>query len=763
MAEFGQPQRTATSDANEGIVNPPSVKTESRSTVSRSVSNTARENASLDEGVASIGATLGGALSNFLETEATNINEQRELAAAARQGVDIAVNTDDLHTKRTGWKKAVFGQSAEYRGAQQQAVKNSLSELYLQQASEVDQYAGELPEDYGKRLQDGLDKALEPHARDPETRAMITAAYAENTQKLTSEQWLAHKAYTQTENKREFETSLRLKFDIATVETSQTTTPEQAQARYKELTGLFDPASKPETMDEIAWRASMNAEKNLQLRNGNFGAYNVSKHADWQMNAADKLAEDQAIAVYDSHFQRKVQVAYAEADLLASNAVTMEDAVAAIEAGISSVQQLSEVSSGTEAAQLALLNGEDSLVDFKNRLIKEASKSVAKAEEAEQRQNEITASVRMEMQGKSSNIGTKAYTKSEEEEGLDSVLRADVSRLAQLEDGASTVEVMDAILENPKVAQSAYTSWDKSRINSPMVTSLIKTAMGGILTQVGEDGLPTPEARQRFVAASQFAESSKFADNIGEANWQKFLIMQEGLEAGFTSDMIKTNTDEFMKNQGQWENFGIQIPKIEVDGKWKAQSRVDYVSGIVRRIGGFNPSPAEAAQFTEQWKAGIIIHGGDMAGGEKYLSKMIHGLGVKYNGTIIPNAAHLKSIDVGDKNYSLEQIINGMQRPDVNAMSPFISMMFGGTTDNVPRVDLEGVQFKLFTRAGSDGVWISSPEAQQPVHISMSDLQDSGRIIAHRDSMARLATEQKAKAKEKRLRASIQNRMNGPL
>jgi hypothetical protein len=49
------------------------------------------------------------------------------------------------------------------------------------------------------------------------------------------------------------------------------------------------------------------------------------------------------------------------------------------------------------------------------------------------------------------------------------------------------------------------------------------------------------------------------------------------------------------------------------------------------------------------------------------------------------------------------------------------------------------------------------------VHISMSDLQDSGRIIAHRDSMARLATEQKAKANEKRLRASIQNRMNGPL
>ena len=107
----------------------------------------------------------------------------------------------DANKKRTGWEEAIFGQDEDYRVAQQRAVSNAVQGLYLEQATEIEKYAGESPEDYSSRLNEGLDKVLETCGDDKETRSLAAATWTRASEKLASKQYEEHYAFNQMQQR----------------------------------------------------------------------------------------------------------------------------------------------------------------------------------------------------------------------------------------------------------------------------------------------------------------------------------------------------------------------------------------------------------------------------------------------------------------------------------------------------------------------------------------------------------------------------------
>tara|TARA_R110002020_G_scaffold39742_3_gene117748 strand:- start:2737 stop:5019 length:2283 start_codon:yes stop_codon:yes gene_type:complete len=738
MAEFGQPQRTATEDANAGIVNPPSVKTVARDTVSRSTSQESRRKASLDAGVANMGQTLGNSLVQFLDKTKVNINEQRELAAANKQGRDTAVHEEALMDKRTGWKEALFGQSAEYRGAQQQAVINSVNSLYLEQAARVDEYAGERPEDYEVRLQRGLDTALEPHANDPETRALITKAYKDNSQKLVEQQYLAHIGAVQTESKINFEAGVMIDFDMMSQESTVQHTPEQKAEFLERTRGYFNVENRPKGQTVDAYRTSLNGMINQSLKSGNIGPAKAAEASGWKLSAAEQVQRDSAWDGYDVAFAQEAQRVHREIQLAATTAATPEDAVAVYDAGVERLDALEAKSSGSDKATSALLGYEVSLEAKKRAIFETARKSAEKVAEAEAEMAADDASVAAEMQGNPTDAG--AIPVKRQQEASDRLLSRALSDHLGGAETLSTVEVIGAVLEDPSLARVVRQVRGESQVKSRLISGIVKAGMQGVQTKVDpETGRPTLEAMTGFVAITQFADTEQFVKDLGETDYTRFKVVQTAMERGATVDMIGRDLDNYMHNKGNFDLQGFKAPKIQRDKKWYAQSMNEYVGGLVKSLGKFNPSPSQQARYTEQYKMGLVIHGGDKDGASDYLASILHSQAVKYHGVSIPNSDHLETIQYDDGEFNFQTVFDGMQ--SLNLFGPYITTMYGKEADGgeTPIRTLEGVNYKLTTRAGFDGVWLSAPDAQQAVHVPMAALERSANILNERNKDIKVA------------------------
>ena len=72
MAEFGQPSRTATSDANAGVVNAPAQREVARTSVSQNV----RTAGALDAPLKNVGSALGGSFVRMLKKNTENVTRQ---------------------------------------------------------------------------------------------------------------------------------------------------------------------------------------------------------------------------------------------------------------------------------------------------------------------------------------------------------------------------------------------------------------------------------------------------------------------------------------------------------------------------------------------------------------------------------------------------------------------------------------------------------------------------------------------------------------
>lgn len=355
MAEFGQPQRSATTDANAGVVNPPAKK----QVVSTTVGTNVRELSSSDIAVEQIGSTLGSALSSMLVKESNNINANREIDARARQGLDTAVNSVDKEKQRTGWEKAVFGENIEYRAAQQRAVENGVQASYLEELAGVDGYAGDTPEQYHVRLKKKNDELLSQYDNDPDTKQKVTAALAQSNQKLANAHYKSHYAYNQLQQQETVRTRMMQDLDGFNLERNSNITQEERLEHLENAKGFFSEKGKPDGMTPVAYRALQLDVVKTHMKAGNMGALKAAQAAgfDKNLSAGEQAQWDGALDAYDAQFGQKVDLARTTADINIANAVTIDQVQHAVSTKEANLEELFKGLSGTQKSLLIMARG----------------------------------------------------------------------------------------------------------------------------------------------------------------------------------------------------------------------------------------------------------------------------------------------------------------------------------------------------------------------------------------------------------------------
>lgn len=357
MPDFGSPMRNVVSDANAGIVNPPSTVKKSTQQVSSVTQDGGKsQKTRVDDGSTQLVMNLGNALQKKLKDKQNNILEQRALDASIRQGLDTAINEQDKLQKRTGWQEAIFGQNVEYRAAQQMAVANTLNNTYLEQLTTIDNYAGETPEEYNQRLKTKLDEALEPHEKDPETKRMISSQWNQHAQKLANKHYANHHGYKLAQARAVYSDNTKQFFDILGVEEQQAFLPEQQEEIDRYTKSFFMGGNKPPTMSGGSWRDVVNENLMASLRGGNIGPYKAAVKHGWidDLSKEEKVTMEESVSVYDTKYTQDLAAMQSNAQLAAKQVKTFEEAEDVWVNVLAEYEAMKDRSSGTGRAENAL-------------------------------------------------------------------------------------------------------------------------------------------------------------------------------------------------------------------------------------------------------------------------------------------------------------------------------------------------------------------------------------------------------------------------
>lgn len=748
MPDFGMPTRNATQDANQGVVNPPTKKY-----VNRQQATVQKELTSLDTGVQSLGGAIGNALVTKLGEEAQAINERRAVQAVARQGQDKAINDIDKDKKRTGWTKGLFGQNVEYRAAQQRAVQTNVQKLYNRELSSMDTRAGESPDEYSERLSNGLEKELEKFKDDKGTRDLITQAWLTKSAKLANKHYEVNYAWNQQQQRDTFADSIRATFDQFTIESSRVTNPEDALELTQQARAVFNGDTKPEGMDDLAWRNVMNEEINNSLRSGNIGMYNAAKANGWlkdkdgsKLSHAERVKLDQALSAYDTDFGNDVSTLYEEAELEALQAENLDQAAGAYHALLDSIDAISSRSTLSPKANLILARattkaqkGINSIEEARRKAqeeadkigikaVKEADKFYQKLDRVERVKNALRLKNPNDQSGAIEDIPN--LKDKELEEALDLNIIEDISRITGSEQLLTEGEAIKVIMTDAKVAKSIAMSMKDTPVKSGLVKRSLETFINGWHNLTDEDHKLNAEGVASMNAVAQFAQGVKgFKSMVGNSNFDKYEILRRGLAVGQTQEMIQRDIQKYEEAEGNRGAYAItwQTP----DGTNRAQ----YIQNLVKDFVGQKPYGESLAYYQEDFDRALTIYKGDMSMARDYLRTTAQDATVTYKGIAIPNAKFLNEID---PEYSFKTLMDEAQRSvgnEPSTLTPFLSLLGvevesdDGTmlqrVDQVPDVH-------MYTVDGIEGVYLDAPKAQQPILLTSSTLKHFAQIARDR-------------------------------
>lgn len=710
MPEYGQPQRNAITDANAGIVNPPSQKLTQR------VQATKQKKASeLQLGIESFGEAFGKAAQNLVHTEAKNIREQKAMDAAIRQGTDHAVNTIDQNEKRTGAMELIFGQDAGYESAQRRAVENNVQAAYMEQAVQIDTYAGETDEEYADRLKGTLDGMLESSAHDKETRKAITLAWTTASSKLAAKHTEAHYAWNQLQNRETFAQRTRQNFDTLNIEANLASSPREYQGILVAAAKQFDGSDKPKEMSGAAWRSVKNEEVNNSLRNGNIGAYLSAKAAKWESNLApaEKVKRNQALYAYDTDFGNKVGVLIEDAVIGSEQVASVGEARQYWETLVTRLDSLERRSSETDKADLILAKARSRAAREMKNLAKAGVKAEAKASrlarlkgilrEKPAKQTSLISAERQSEGGK--------FSKEEIATALDSNALDDIRQYVG-EEGLSDSETVLAMLRDPLVANRVAKSSRSASAIAPVIKEGAITFINGWDRMVDEEGRPTEEMTQYMASVSQFAaDDEKFKNAVGDDNYKKWLLLQRGVAAGNSSEQIQKETDKFFENKGKVDKWKSRWPLQE------DETHQQYITKQVSQMGAGYPRGDTLAYYMEEYQDGLQIYAGDHNAARNYLRTTIKNATIQRNGVVVRDGRRLN--EMSDK-YDFNTLMDGMESTDVDWMRGVIAQMVGDNTNEhgEPMTSLSELSdYELYTVPGFDGVFVNSQSAQRPVRI----------------------------------------------
>tara|TARA_R110000851_G_scaffold57574_2_gene134055 strand:- start:2357 stop:4699 length:2343 start_codon:yes stop_codon:yes gene_type:complete len=757
--KFGEPRRSATQDANQGIINPPTIKTTASSfSSSRSVQ--------VDTGVAQFGAALGSALAGRLKNESVNIDEQRMVDATMRQGEENAINRADATSKRTGWTKAVFGQNIEYRAAQQRAAQNAVASNYLEQAFQVDEFAGESSKEYKQRLKGGLDQVLAPYGDDVETKQLVASAYAISAGKLADKQAEAHYAYSQTQQRKTYVDKVDTAFDTMTLDAMSITTPEQAQAVIAGSHALFNGDLIPEGMDSIAARSVINEGINKSLRGGNIGAYNAAKEFGWfdNQSPSEQVAHDTAVKSYDVDFGNKVSLAYSTASLAWAEAVSL-DQVESIHGNLKqNLTTLALRSSGTSKAALALMGKRVNAAEYVNseeakKLTKDKALEVALKKADVARRKAMDKAVEVELEQMQSDdlkaalrstdpeeaagiLNEYAPKKDKLQEAQDAVFVEDISRLLGEGETVTSVEATRAVLTDPTIARQVANSIKGKQVDSPFLKRTIETVINGFNGLVDSDtGQINEKGITAFQSIDQFAQNKGgFMSMIGKENYHRLSVIQRGLSLKQTVPMIQKRLDALDLNKENRAKYSNNL----VLGK--GQNKRDHVSSQVHNITGKYPTPQALGHYMEEFDNGLVINQGDSTGANDYLYQSVQNAALNYNGHALEGGKGLDNVT----EYNFKQLMDGAQRSWGNSASMLTGALhqLGNNLADDKGVALtklaQDPSLNMYVVDGMDGFYLDSTSAVSgPVFISHDRMRTWAKAISENNNADRLKREAK--------------------
>ena len=375
MAEYGQPTRSATKDANAGVVNPPAKRSVARDTAGTSnkqLSGSGKVFESLDK---SLSNPLGAALTSMLTEETSNINSRKRLDAARRQGVGTAVNEIDEVKKHTGWEKAIFGEDVAYREAQQRAVTNQVQASYISTLAEIDTHAGETPEQFHKLLQDKNDAALEQYKNDPGTSMLVEKELMKANEKLASSHQKSHYAYNQMQQQETVRIQKKQTIDSFTLEGPQLLTKETKLKQVKAIERMFKGGDKPTGMSNLADRTQTMDIVIEHMTAGNSGAMQAVKALglDKNFSPAEQQKWDRGIAAYDKKFGQKASTIRINADTQMAAALTPDEVDRVVNQKQSDLDELFKRSSGSQQSSLVMARGNLDVAQDEKSLRKQAT------------------------------------------------------------------------------------------------------------------------------------------------------------------------------------------------------------------------------------------------------------------------------------------------------------------------------------------------------------------------------------------------------
>jgi len=727
MTQFGSPQRNATSDANAGVVNPPAVKH-----TQRQVATKQKQASSLDTGVNQLGEALGAALVEKLETTATNINEQRATDAAIRQGTDHAINQIDANKKNLGWEKAVFGENVEYRAAQQRAAQNAVNSAYLEQASTLDQYAGETPEEYAVKLKEGLDKVLEPYGEDAETKRLVTQAWMASSGKLAAKQYEAHYAYNQLQQRDTYSKQVQQTFDTWTVDASLASTQKEAQGLLQQASIFFDKGTKPEGMTDFAWKEVVNENLVNSLRQGNIGAYNAAKANGWVdgLTIEEQVAIDKGISAYDADFNREALLVVSDTQLAALDAKNLNDAAAIYQTAMGSLNTLGSRSSKTDKAEHDLNKAKLAL----DRLAKKAAADGLEAEDEQARIDRIKAGLLTDDPiERASVLNQENPKKSDLEDILDVVVVEEISRQAGQD--LSNAEATKVLLENPKIAKSIARRIDGQEVDSSFVKRSIETFINGFQGLVNNEGQLNERGIVAMQSVAQFEQNEDtFKSLIGNDNYDRYEIIRRGMSIGQTSDMVMKDLDAYSANKGNRDIYGIQWELGE------NESKRDRIQSLIQGFTGQVPKGASLAHYMEEYDRALVVYKGDKKSAESYLRKSALNAAINYKGRVITNGKQLNKAT----KYNFEQLMDGAQQSkgtSASMLTPYLATLGVKLEDKdgKPLTRIDQVRgLTLSTIDGVEGFFMDSQDAQAPVHITPDVMKRWEQTLDQRSNFKKL-------------------------
>lgn len=760
MAEYGTPTRTPIKDAQSGNIVAPSQQEVAIQGQMRN-RGAGYDRDAVGVGLQSAALALGGALSKFSEDASNETDMQSTLNAAMRQGQEQGINEVDADNKRTGWKKAVFGQDAGYIEAQRRAATNAVRERGIETSANMVTHAGTPPNEFMQALTTQKQELLEKY-EDVDTRMLVSQMFDKQATGLARTHQKEFEGYTQLQNRETSKTEMQLIVDQANVDAaSGISTPDAANRLIMEpMDGIFQHKSKPSTMEDSAYQQVIVETLASNLEAGNVAFYRAAEASGYlgklsptQTNKLTtakgkfetKLADEAAFIVEDVQSQAFGAQSASEVDAIYAigleklNAVDMRHPDLSFKAKTALSTQENEALGNRHT----FMQRFKALEKEKQRDVDKALKKEVKLEQDANDQRQLQT----QLQGQTKDdIVQIPLTNKRGTAALDGIFMKNLNRLLGTED-LTPREAAATLLTDDQANKSIVQSWEQTTHSSTIVDAALEAYVNSDLSHmVDMKGQIEQEAITQMGMVERFHQASpkKFAASLG-SKYGSYLMKIRGINAGQTADRINNDIKAYELNKLTGKDTYIPT----VDHKGKNVSKVAFVTDFLGQEVGRTPSggffsrskasdtrqvtSATIAEAMTIFNDGVAIHQGDAESAKKYTLDIIRNSGEPV--TLSGKSASGESFEKG-------MIVHGAS--NLNIRTPLGDLLTYGESKEyfadaiagllgnadttkegaVPITRLGDVpDLRISTITGYDGIFLTTPASPNPFPITIEQLQ----------------------------------------